>query len=161
MTIHSQVVLAGSDRGVAKRAGEEGDVLNLVAGDLGESAADPVRVTSGLEVRLVELGEGTGAGEVSQHWWRDVRKQRHSLELLLEVLEGQGVLQDLSVGGGGTGIGTLVDGVCGGHGVGAKSGQAGEDSKGGGEHHCECGRVELWLRVSGKLTSGVIDWKKG
>lgn len=49
----------------------------------------------------------------------------NSLELVLEVLEGQGVLEDGSVINT-VGHGSSVDGVCGGHSHGAHGGGEGE-----------------------------------
>lgn len=91
-------------------------MIVLVTGDLSVSSSDPVRVTGGGEVLSGELTKGIGAD--GQFAFRS-QDEHYLLELVLEVLEGQGVLED-----GGvidtrvTGHGSLVDGVSGGHGHG-------------------------------------------
>jgi len=75
-------VLARGDGLVTKGGREDLDVGRLVLGDLGGAAADPVGEAGVLEVLRRELGEG--------------------LRIVggLEVLKGEGVLEDLDVGDG-------------------------------------------------------------
>jgi hypothetical protein len=71
-------------------------VLGLVTGNLGDSASDPVGEASGLKVLGRELLE---AG--SQYWNLYILEKRDLLvgvEVVLQVLEGQGVVEDLADG---------------------------------------------------------------
>lgn len=107
-------------------------MIVLVAGNLGESSSDPSRVTGGSKVLLRELGKSIGAG-CQLHFYSGKEEGEDLLELVLEVLESQGVLQNGGVVRSVARHGSLVDGVGGGHGHGADGG--GEGEKRCGQHY--------------------------
>lgn len=105
----------------------------LVLGNLGDTASDPSWVTGGLEVLVGELSKGVGAGVSGEQSITNV--SAYSLKLVLEVLEGQGILQDLDVGGarhGHVGGGAVVHPLHGGDGRRSEDGSKSEESR---EHH--------------------------
>jgi hypothetical protein len=116
-------------------------MVALVSSDLSVSSSDPVGVAGSGEVLSGELAKSVGA-ERSARVWRK-RSREDSLELVLEVLEGQGVLEDSGVIDTAAGhVGTItrhsspVDGVGGGHGDGGHG--RGESKEDRGQH---CGLV--------------------
>ena len=70
-------------------------MLGLVTGDLGDSSSDPVREAGGSEVLGRELLEAMGSGESYMRWSLDVLV---GVEVVLQVLEGQSVVEDLAEG---------------------------------------------------------------
>ena len=121
----------------------------LVAGHLAQSASDPVGETSGGKVILGEHGESIGAATVSlvltsSNPGSTDGSRANSLEFVLEVLEGKGVLQDLGVGGT---VGPLESGG----GRGAKDRGEGDESRG-----LHCGRgVWVVMEKGGRGKQGV------
>lgn len=74
-----ELVRASIGGGISEGGGEESDVASLVHRDLSDSSSDPGGLASGDEGSLVELAESL------------------RVEGVLEVLEGQGVVEDLRV----------------------------------------------------------------
>lgn len=79
MTWDSQAVVASRGCRGAKSTSEEGDVGRLVSRDLHETLSDPSLEASSFERRSVELGKSA------------------QVEVILEILQGERVVEDLNV----------------------------------------------------------------
>lgn len=139
----AKVVGAGGGGSGTERASEDSNVLGLVAGDLLNAVADPVGVAGRGEVGLGKLVEVLRGSAPDSHHEQETNLV---VEGVLEVLQGQGVLEDLHVGDGGA------------LGGGRSEGRGGEErgSGSGGLHFGWFG----WARERCKECDKLVDYRR-